>query len=239
MKKFVKSKMFLQVLIASFITIMVVATIASATTIGTNISTAGTLSVTDTSTLTGAVTTVADVTVGTSLAVTTSATVGTTLTVTGATALNATTTISINGTKALSVKNASGVPIFDVDTTNSRASTTGIIVPQSAVTTPRFNASSTAVSIGDGSPIAGFLFGTCGVNFGTSLVNNKATTTNCTANGVTTSYRVFMTPTLLEPNVVFNSASSTANNTIQVQIFNSTSTTLTIAEHTWYWMAIK
>jgi len=78
MKKFIKSSTILQVVVATFVTILATAGIVVATTtISTNISTAGTLTVTDASTLTGAVTTGGALTVGTAATVTTNLTVDT------------------------------------------------------------------------------------------------------------------------------------------------------------------
>ncbi len=95
MKKFTKKQLTLQAIACSVIATFVVAGVVSATTIGTNVSTAGTLevtgvstltgavtaggalTVTGVSTLTGAVTTAAATTVGTDLTVTSGARVGT------------------------------------------------------------------------------------------------------------------------------------------------------------------
>ncbi len=82
MKKFIKSSTILQVVVATFVTILATAGIVAATTtISTNISTAGTLTVDTTSTLTGAVTTGGALTTGTTLTVGSAATVTTNLTV--------------------------------------------------------------------------------------------------------------------------------------------------------------
>ncbi|MFA5838321.1 MAG: hypothetical protein WC849_00005, partial [Candidatus Paceibacterota bacterium] len=142
----------------------------------------------------------------------------------GETITNATDgTIALTGNATVSgTLNVTGNSIF------STASSTGLFTLDS------IKVSST------GSTVAGLLFGTCTVNFGTSLGAGVATTTNCAATGVTTSHKVFMTPSSLETYVAFNSASSTANDVIQVQVFNtSTSTPATIASRTWSWMAIK
>ena len=101
------------------------------------------------------------------------------------------------------------------------------------------NASSTLANFGGGTTVSGLLFGSCSVNFGTSIGTAVATTTNCTATGVTSSYKVFMTPVGLEQYIVFHNASSTGSNVIQVQVYNSTSTSITTAARTWNWMAIK
>ncbi len=91
-----------------------------------------------------------------------------------------------------------------------------------------------------GTPIIQVLTGTCTVNFGLSLPAGMSTTTACTANGVRADDKIFMTPAGLETYVAFSNASSTADSVIRVQVFNtSTSTILTIAPHTWYWMAVR
>ncbi|MFA5318600.1 MAG: hypothetical protein WC323_03975 [Patescibacteria group bacterium] len=205
MKKFIKSKMTLQVMAATLITTLAVVGVVAATTIGTNISTDGTLTA------------------------------------------NATSTITVNGTKALMVRNESNAPIFEVDTTNSRASTTAIIIPQANATTPRFNASSTAVSIGDGSPVAKFLFGVCSVNPPSIAVGTSSlVSTSCGATGVTSGDTVFLTPPSDETSddnwLVFEgaTASTTADNYIEITLFNaSTTAAIDGSARTWKWMAIR
>jgi len=138
MKKFIKSKLVLQAVMASFIAIFVAASIVSATTtIGANISTGGTLTVTGATALNGGLTmdtnkfTVADATGNTAIAGT--------LTVTGLTTLvNASSTGWI---KAATIKSDTGAISFDDDNltttgsiTFSTASSTG-----SGVTSVKLN----------------------------------------------------------------------------------------------------
>jgi hypothetical protein len=194
MKQFFSTKTPLQIAVTSFVAILLTAgAVVAATTLGTNISTTGTLTVTPAS----------------------------------------------NSTASLTVNNASSKPILEVDTTNSRASTTEVIIPQANVTTPRFNASSTAISVGDGSPVAGLRFGTCTVTLG-SITASTTLSANCTATGVTTSDKVFVTPYITDNGIIFTSASSTANNTIQVSVFNVGLTgAVNPADLAWPWMAIR
>ena len=90
-------------------------------------------------------------------------------------------------------------------------------------------------------PVHKFSFGICSVAFtGSSVASSATTTADCTATDVIAGDRVFMTPTSLEKWLVFNSASSTVDGTIQVQVFNSSSTAavITVANN-WYWMAVR
>lgn len=89
-------------------------------------------------------------------------------------------------------------------------------------------------------PVSVLTFGTCSVAFaGSSVAANATTTADCTATGTNVGDKVFMTPTGLEKWLVFNSASTTADNTIQVQVFNaSSSAAITTVSNTWYWLAI-
>ncbi|MDD5032973.1 MAG: hypothetical protein PHC85_02580 [Candidatus Pacebacteria bacterium] len=114
-----------------------------------------------------------------------------------------------------------------------------------ASTTALFTATTThyngAVIGPSGSALYKVLVGTCTVNFGSAFTADLATTTNCTATGVLAGDKIFMTPTKLDQYMVFSSASSTGSNVIQVAVFNSsTSTDITIdTTDTWYWMAIR
>ncbi|OGF28965.1 hypothetical protein A2477_01405 [Candidatus Falkowbacteria bacterium RIFOXYC2_FULL_47_12] len=150
-----------------------------------------------------------------------------------------------NGTATVSITNATGKPIIDIDTTNARASTTELFIGQSNGTTPRLNASSTAVSIGDGQPIVGLRFGTCVVDI-PSTIASSTSFANCTATGVTTSDRVFVTMRSTSTSMVFRNASSTTNNTIQVSVANTGWLSNAVYAGTvdpdateWEWMAIR
>lgn len=148
-----------------------------------------------------------------------------------------------NGTLTVSVKNATGVPIFEIDTTNSMASTTALFVPQATTNSSRFYASSTAVSIGNGTPIAGVRFGTCTVTFGSIAASSTAVST-CAAPTVTSSDRVFVTPNINNPSIIFNSASSTTD-VINVAVHNTgwvdgvPGTAVDPNDNVWAWMAVR
>lgn len=293
MKKFANSKLALQTLAATIVTLLSVAGIVrAATTIGTNVNTEGTLTVTGASALNGNVTlgdTVADIitangyltqarigtgstfghisTVGadelgvegemevdgtawfdgslrasSTLMVTGAATLHNTLAVTGITtltgALNFGTASSTAGGTAL-LK----VPTINSDTGaisfgNENLTTTGAINFATASSTGLANLDSAA--IGNGTTVDQFLFGTCTVNFGSITASSTAVTT-CSATGVTTGHKVFLTPVLTDNQIIFTSASSTANNVIQVAAYNTGATVGAIdpASATWAWMAIK
>lgn len=163
----------------------------AATTISTNINTAGTLTVTGASTLTGAVY--------------------------ASSTLQAATMIAYT-----SLGVASSSPYVALGVTGTTTSSAGVVIGSG------------------GSGITQLLFGTCSVN----LPAISATTTgvaNCTATGVTTGDRVFVTPNSLPIFVMFTGASSTAADTIQVAAFNTASTSSSIvdpAAATWSWMAV-
>jgi len=142
---------------------------------------------------------------------------------------------------AFSVKvPTTGKPIFDVDTTNSLASTTALFVPQSGTNTPRFNASSTGVSIGNGTKIANVFFGTCQVTYGNILASTTAVA-NCTATGVASGDKVFVTPNISNSNIIFSSASSTAaGDIIQIAVYNTgVIGTVNPDDNYWSWMAVR
>jgi len=207
-KEWLKSKIVIQVGLASLITILAVAALAGATTIGTNISTSGTLDVTGVTTVVNASSTL--------------------LTVSGMAYLNGGLTMDTN---KFSVADATGNTLI--------GGTLGVTGLSTLASTAVTNASTTLATFGSGgTTVSGLLWGTCSVGFGGTLDVDTASTTNCTATGVTTSYKVFMTPSNLEPRVVFNSASSTADNTIQVGIY-SASSSVSMTPQTWTWMAIK
>ena len=104
----------------------------------------------------------------------------------------------------------------------------------------------TAIKIGSGGTgINQVLFGTCSVD----LPNIVATTTavaTCTATGVASSTKIFITGYDLPTGVVFTGASTTAADTIQVAAFNmghETTAGLGAAINptptTWFWMGIQ
>ncbi len=102
-----------------------------------------------------------------------------------------------------------------------------------------------ALQVGTGSAFVKLLHGTCAVN-PPPLKAQTATTTACTATGVTTSSKVVLTPPFLEwqndgnvqGSLEFVAASSTAADTIRIQVGNSsTSTAVDGASATWSWFS--
>jgi hypothetical protein len=116
--------------------------------------------------------------------------------------------------------------------------TTGNIAMATASSTGLVKLNTAQIS-GTGDTISDIQFGTCAVVFGAVTASTTAVA-NCTATGVTTSHRVFVTPRLTDQGFVLQSASSTANDTIQVAVFNSGwYGNVNPADYTWEWFAIK
>ncbi len=156
-----------------------------------------------------------------------------TLLVTGAVTAYSTLTVSGSGATDLGgTLTVTGNSVFTTASSTATTTLNTLRIGPASTAAPATNASTT---------ISGLIFGTCTVTpQGVSIAAGEATTTNCTANGVWVGDKVFMTPTNLESYVIFNSASSTGSNTIQVAVSNSsTSTILGITAHTWYWMAVR
>ncbi|MDD4271553.1 MAG: hypothetical protein PHF50_01995 [Patescibacteria group bacterium] len=133
MKKLIKSKLFLQVIVASMVaTLATVGIVAATTTIGANINTGGTLDVTGVSTLTG------------------NTTIGGTLGVTGASTLTGNTTVAgtLGVTGQLNFVNASSTGWLKVATIKSD---TGAISfdNENLTTTGSMTAATTTISTGD------------------------------------------------------------------------------------------
>ena len=247
MRKFIQSRSAWEIMMISLLAFFAtVGVVMATTTIGTNITTDGSIYATSTLLVDGAATFKSTVTLS---AANLTVSTGYGLDSTGA-VLNigttTATTVNIGSTGAtVAVRGNMTFPTgYGIDVASgvlNIGTTTATRINIGSATSPVViaNASSTLANFGSGTTVSGLLFGTCTVNFGTSIGAGQATTTNCVATGITTSYKVFVTPSTLEPNFVFNSASSTAPDTIQVQAFNSTTTAVTISSHTWSWMAIK
>ena len=172
-------------------------------------------------------------------------TTGGNVAITGTLTASTTTITSTDTPGGFVVKNANATPILEIDTNNSRSSSTAFFVHQAGkATTPRFNASSTAVSIGDGSPIAKVLFGSCEINF-PSITASTTGYANCTATGLAATDVVTVTPVSTSSSLVFASASSTTN-TLYVSMYNTgwkdsgaPSGNVDDGPNTWYWMAVR
>ncbi|MEW5908129.1 MAG: hypothetical protein AB1643_03075 [Patescibacteria group bacterium] len=231
-----KNKNIISIILSMFLSVLFVAVAAyAATTIGTNINTGGTL------TVTGAVA------ASSTLQVTGATTLYSTLNVSGLTTLgNASTTLlSISNTGY--VGGANGLILADGSITDASGaisfgdenlSTTGIINFATASSTGLASLDSVKISsIGD--TISDIQFGTCTVTIG-SVAASSTAVANCTATGVTTSHRVFVTPYITNAQIIFSSASSTADNIIQIAVYNTDVTgAVDPADNTWSWMAIK
>jgi hypothetical protein len=102
------------------------------------------------------------------------------------------------------------------------------------------NASSTRANFGEGTTVNNLIFGTCTVTVGNVAASSTAIST-CSATGVTSNHRVFVTPALTEANMIFKSASSSVNDIIQVAVYNNGHITGATdpADNVWSWMAIK
>lgn len=103
------------------------------------------------------------------------------------------------------------------------------------------SATTSGLTIGTStSAITNFLFGTCAVDFSSSLAAGESSSTDCVATGITAEHNVVVTPEWLEPGIDFIAASTTAN-TIRIFVHNATSTTasITTGENTWQWIGVK
>ncbi|MBI2096207.1 MAG: hypothetical protein HYT43_01070 [Candidatus Taylorbacteria bacterium] len=99
-----------------------------------------------------------------------------------------------------------------------------------------------------GSGITQLRFGTCTYNPGVAINASTTVSTNCTgATGAQTFDRVFVTPVELEAGLVLVAASSTADDVIQVSVFNTgwrnggalNGASVTPTSRSWFWMAIR
>jgi len=108
------------------------------------------------------------------------------------------------------------------------------------------NASTTLANFGGGTTISDLHFGTCSVNPPSIAIGTSSlVSTSCTASGVESGYKVFVTPPsdqISDDNwLVFEgaTASSTAGY-IEITLFNaSTTAAIDGSARTWTWMAIK
>lgn len=230
MVKIFKNRMFTSVLLSVVLTFaFVFAVVYASTTISTNITTGGDLTVSGAATITGVATLNGGLTMDSgAFAVTDTSgntTIGGTLGVTGLTTLvfASTTRVSILRTGYLWIGGMA-----------TATGSTGDIYTEGT-------ASSSSLVVGGGSSIARVLFGSCTVNL-PSIAASSTGIANCTATGVTTAFKVFVTPCSTSTQIVFTSASSTANNVIQVAAWNIGSPLGTIdpePSDCWAWMAIR
>ena len=237
-------KEFFSIFLSVILSVTFVAvSVYAATTIGTNIDTGGTLAVTGLSTLGNAS--------STQLTATNSVYLATTGGSVGVGTTTPTSLFSFHGNSLLSGTAFFGAAITATSTLNvtglttlGNASTTVLSVSgasyfSTASTTGLATISSMKVSsIGD--TVSDIQFGTCTVTIGSVTASSTAIAT-CAATGVTTSHRVFVTPYITDPQILFSSASSTDNDVIQIAVYNVAATAGAInpADNVWSWMAIK
>lgn len=228
MKKFYKNKNFISILLSVVLSFAFVAVfVYGATTIGTNVNTEGTLSVTGLGTFLGGATT-------------------TTLTLlNGEIISNAIDGViqlgGVASTTSLTLLNGETITNATdgtIDFGAANLTTTGAVNFATASSTGLASLDSVKISsLGD--TISDIQFGTCTVTIG-SVTASSTAVADCTATGVTTSHQVFVTPYITNPTIIFSSASSTADNTIQVAVYNTgTVGDVDPADNTWSWMAIK
>ena len=201
---------------------------SASSTISTNISTDGALSVTGASTLTGAVN--ASSTLATSRNITVVAGYG--LDTAGGGVLNLGTTTAttvIIGSSSANVGIASSSPYVALGVTGTTTASLGMVIG------------------GKGTGITQLLFGTCTPTVG-SLTASTSVSAVCTGSEAVNSagWRVFVTPNINgaageDRNIQFVSASSTASG-IQVTVRNENFTGVGAVDPTdnaWYWMALR
>jgi len=252
MRNFLKNRSFYSITLSVLVSFAFVAVAASAaTTISTNISTGGTLSVTGASTLTGAVTTSGNATFGDAstdvnlftgtLQASTTALFTSGFTTYGNLTVDqaATTTVTFN---------QAGMN-FDSNTLviDPNANRVGVLTatPNTAFEVAG-TASSTSLVVGGGSTLAGIVFGTCAVDPQSIAAQVSAKVeTSCTAAGIRSGDTVFVTPpsdTLATDDwLVFEGASaSSTNGFIEITLFNaSTTAAIDSPSRTWAFMGIR
>lgn len=234
--------------------LLVVTVVEAATTIGSNISTDGTASITGLTTLGQASSTrfsVVDTAYfgGTATSTFNSAgnlSVAGTLGVTGASTLSSTLTVS--GLSSFGQASSTRFSVFDTAYFGGSATSTfssagaltlaGNLVLTTASSTGLASLDSIKISaVGD--TISDIQFGTCTVTIGSITASTTAMAT-CTATGVTTTHKVFVTPYITDNGIFMVSASSTDVDTIQVAVHNVGYTgAINPADNVWSWMAIK
>lgn len=226
--------------------LFVVGVVQAATTIGSNISTDGTVSVTGLTSLGQASSTRFSVfdtayfggTATSTFSSTGALSVISTLGVTGVTTLTGNlilTTASSTGTvKFPTINSDTGAISFG----DENLTTTGAMNFATASSTGLASLDSVKVSSG-GDAVADIQHGTCTVTIGSITASTTAMAT-CTATGVTTNHKVFVTPYITNNGIFMVSASSTADNTIQIAVHNVGYTgAVDPADNLWSWMAIR
>lgn len=266
-KKF-NFKEYISVIISIFVSfIFVFFTVYGASTISSNISTDGTLSVTGVSTFTGGFVSQASSTAVSNLNVRGALNASSTLTVTGLSTFfggfitassTATSTFSVGGalTASSTFQSTGAVRLYSTLRADDVSTLAGFISTASstAVDTLRVSGAltaSTSISVGTGnnaSVIAGMVAGFCTIPSTSITASSTGMATlaaSCTgATGIISGDRIFLmaTSSLVENNFVILSASSTTNGQIQVMIgetATSTSGTLSTGIHSFNFWAVR
>ncbi|MDD4901303.1 MAG: hypothetical protein PHS62_04360, partial [Patescibacteria group bacterium] len=164
------------------------------------------------------------------------------------------TTVNIGGTQATTkVLGLFQVPAdYGLDTSVAgvlnigTTTATSINIGKVGVPAVIFNASSTLANFGSGTTVSGLLWGTCAVDpQSIAAATSSVVITSCDATGLTSSYKVFVTPPsdlISNDNwLVFEGASaSTTAAHIEITLFNaSTTAAIDGPSRTWSWFAIK
>lgn len=153
----------------------------------------------------------------------------------GSTGVKTVTLGSSNTTSTTAIQSGSGG--VDINVNNNQPTDINTGTSTGAV---NIGGGSNTATIGGGTAITGVRFGTCAFN-PPNIAANSIGTANCTATGVTTSDKVFVTaPTGLENTLVLQSATASAANTITIYLQNTQSTSaVNGASLTWSWLAIR
>lgn len=226
---FSKSAGPVSIIISAVLSVLFVVTVVqAATTVGSNISTDGTVNVTGLTTMGNASSTI--------------------FSVFNNAYFGGTATSSFSSTGALTLTTASSTGTVKFATINSdtgaisfgdeNLTTTGAVNFATASSTGLASLDSLKVSsVGD--TIADIQYGTCTVTIG-SITASTTVMATCTATGVTTNHKVFVTPYITNNGIFMVSASSTADDTIQVAVHNVGYTgAINPADNVWSWMAIR
>ena len=226
---FYKNRGPISVILSIILSVLFVVTVVqAATTIGSNITTDGTINVNGLTTLGQASSTLLSVYNGAYFGGTATSSFSSTGDLT-------LTTASSTGTVKFAVINSDS---GEISFGNENLTTTGAVNFATASSTGLATLDSIKIS-STGDTIADIQFGTCTVTFG-SITASSTAVTDCTATGVTTSYEVFVTPNITDNGIFMVSASSTSDNTIQIAVHNVGHTgDLNPADNVWSWMAIK
>lgn len=102
------------------------------------------------------------------------------------------------------------------------------------------NASSTLASFGStGTTVTGLMHGTCANVTIASITASSTAIFNCAVTNMDTTWKVFVTPYITNPNIIFSSASTTVTG-FQIAVYNTgVLGVINLTSHDWPWFAIK